>query len=159
MFFKGKGYFMNIYLDKKQINDINEFKELIECKENVKIKNYGKNNKFDFTPIDSIGSPATNKEARPAIVFEIDNDNRIFILRWLYLKYPQKGTGTLIFSWIKQYCEKYKFKSFEVKSVENDKIVMSKLCRIMGMKVYGKSYDEEGNEYYNYKYEFDFNNK
>ena len=37
---KGREIFMNTYLDEKQINDINDLKELIECKENVQIKNY-----------------------------------------------------------------------------------------------------------------------
>lgn len=116
-------------------NNINDLVKLIEIKESTKLINWSRSKKekvYDFAPVNSKGDPETNIDARPTIIFEIDNDNNKFILRWIYLRYPRQGLGRQIFNWIINFCRNNSFKNFEIKSVGKDKIAMRRLCSDFG---------------------------
>lgn len=133
-------------------SDIKNLQRLIEHHEQVKVINWGKENLYDFAPLSS-GSPQTDEEARPTIRFILNLQSKIFTLQWLYLKKQGTGTGTKVFNWIKEFCEKYKFKIFEVKCVGKDKSAMLRLCVKMGMKI-NKKYDDSTNTFFDFRYEF-----
>lgn len=147
------------YMEKDEVlqlsMEINNLKELIEKKEKVKLEDLNKsvNEKrgiFDFKPVNiNSGDPDKDVEARPTIRVKVDKENRIFTLQLLYLKCHKKGTGSLIFDWIKEYCIEKEFKLFKVRGVKANNEGMNKLCHNKELKV-DESVYEEGSKYYHY---------
>lgn len=113
-------------------SELQSYLQLEEKKElAVSVKEF----RFSIYPIYSIGNPATDDSARPALECRFDESNDTFILSWIFLINQNQGIGSGIVRIIQEFCRCNSIKKFEIRTIRNQNEAMKSIGKKFGFKV------------------------